>query len=293
MTDIDKKAAARSLARINMNFEHDDIIFKTYWFRVLCEGEYSWNYKEHSHSFYELHMCLKGSCEFYSDGNLYKLKEKDFIIIPPKTKHHIEKVSPKLTKFGWAFSAQSKSLNNDLLDLWLGSASGGKVYHAPDAISREIEFIENSALEKELLYRTLIYDGAFRLFVLFLRSIAENPPQIESCTEEQTDMRGLAIQSYILDNLAGGISIADLARQFYLSEKQISRIVKSSFGKTFGELKRSLQTQEVCNLIADTDKSLKEIALLSGFSDEYSMSKVFKKEEGMSPGLYRKGIKEP
>ena len=61
---------------------------------------------------------------------------------------------------------------------------------------------------------------------------------------------------------------------------------------TIGDLKRTIQVETICEYLKNTNYSLKEIAILTGFYDEFSMSKVFKRIEGMPPGEYRRGFKK-
>ena len=58
-----------------------------------------------------------------------------------------------------------------------------------------------------------------------------------------------------------------------------------------GDFQRSIQVDAIRDYLKNTDMSLKEIATLTGFYDKLSLSKVFKRIEGMPPGEYRKGFK--
>lgn len=58
------KDISKKLSKIDLDFEFDEIFFRTYWCRIVLDETKSFNKKEHSHSFYELHLCLRGESTF-------------------------------------------------------------------------------------------------------------------------------------------------------------------------------------------------------------------------------------
>ncbi len=100
------------------------------------------------------------------------------------------------------------------------------------------------------------------------------------------------IRDFIAENLSSSLSVSDIAAQFYMSERQLERICHEEYRVTAGELKRKLQAEKIRHLLSETTLSLAEIARLTGFSDRYSMSKFFKRVDGMPPASYRAAILE-
>jgi AraC-like DNA-binding protein len=94
-------------------------------------------------------------------------------------------------------------------------------------------------------------------------------------------------RSYIFDNFKSNIQLDELSKIALLSKYHLLRTYKKVFEIT--------PYQEVLKLRLDsakkmmqTDRNLEEIAFEVGFSDRRSFTKAFKKEEGVSPSLYRK-----
>lgn len=59
---------------------------------------------------------------------------------------------------------------------------------------------------------------------------------------------------------------------------------------SFGDYIRKLRIEKAINLIENTAYSLTEIAYLTGFSDQSHFNRIFKKQTGQNPSLYRKNI---
>ena len=100
------------------------------------------------------------------------------------------------------------------------------------------------------------------------------------------------MRKFIKDNLASDILFSEVAENFCLSERQFSRICKTETGKTFRDIKAEIQIETIKNLLTDTDYSLEKIAFETGFCDRYTLSKFFKKQEGMSPATFRVALKK-
>ncbi len=81
-------------------------------------------------------------------------------------------------------------------------------------------------------------------------------------------------------------SLASLSRELNYSSKYLSFFFKKSKGVCFGEYLRTLRIKHSLFLMEQGITSVKNIALLSGFSDALYYSKVFKQEIGRSPKEY-------
>jgi transcriptional regulator GlxA family with amidase domain len=52
-----------------------------------------------------------------------------------------------------------------------------------------------------------------------------------------------------------------------------------------------LRLSEAAGLLATTQLSLQEIAVATGYDNDASLSKAFKRELGQAPGAYRSGVR--
>lgn len=82
----------------------------------------------------------------------------------------------------------------------------------------------------------------------------------------------------------------ELADKYHTSPSYLSRVLKQSLGVTFVDYLSRLRVQRAKELLEKTDKSVSEIAELSGFVNPSGFTRVFKAHIGISPSQYRKTI---
>ncbi|MNL70879.1 HTH-type transcriptional activator Btr [compost metagenome] len=63
---------------------------------------------------------------------------------------------------------------------------------------------------------------------------------------------------------------------------------KNNLGRTFSEYVAELRIRKARELLKQTDLSIEQIAVKSGYVDYYYFNKVFKKHCGMTPTKFRK-----
>lgn len=73
-----------------------------------------------------------------------------------------------------------------------------------------------------------------------------------------------------------------------LSYKYAGTLFKEAMGQTIREYQRILRLGKAKQLLKETDKTVTEIAQLTGYTDVFYFSKVFHKELGCSPSEYRR-----
>jgi len=98
---------------------------------------------------------------------------------------------------------------------------------------------------------------------------------------------GMAMK-YMQDHLQDELSRDEVAKVACLSPSHFSRMVKQAFGQSYTDLLSHLRVEKARELLVLTDKSLIQIGLESGFSDQSYFSKVFQKFTGRPPGEYRR-----
>ena len=102
------------------------------------------------------------------------------------------------------------------------------------------------------------------------------------------DTRGNRIKTFIRNHAVEKIELADLASHLGLSCSRTSFLIKDILNKTFPELLNEERLRRVETLLLTSNMTLAEIAGQTGVTDEYYLSKIFKKQNGQTPGQYRK-----
>ncbi len=97
------------------------------------------------------------------------------------------------------------------------------------------------------------------------------------------------IREYINKHYIEGFTSEDIGKVCGLSYKYAGTLFKNATGQTIKEYQYTLRLRKAEHLLATTDKSIMEIARLTGYSDVFYFSKIFHREKGCTPRDYRKG----
>ncbi len=113
---------------------------------------------------------------------------------------------------------------------------------------------------------------------------------------EQVESRNalLAIQAaeYLSEHNKTFISINDVAGYFHICHNDFTRFFTEFWHCTPQQFQILQRMQQAKNLLEHTDNTLAEIAEQLGYADHYFFSRQFKQQTGMTPGNYRKSIKD-
>jgi AraC-like DNA-binding protein len=95
------------------------------------------------------------------------------------------------------------------------------------------------------------------------------------------------IQDQLDTNMA--LSLQQVSDELEINPTYLSREFSKYFENlSFGEYIRKLRIEKAMHLMGSTDYSLTEIAYLTGFSDQSHFTRIFKKQTGQTPTLYKK-----
>lgn len=281
---------SKELSRLDLSFSVENIELKTYWCRTAIKEVKTFMDKSHAHSFFEIHLCIKGSAEFVFDKEHVLLKEGEFIFIPKRQIHQIVKISDDFVKLVWGFNAKSEIDKNERdynKVLLIRNLSRYTVAPYNPNVLAVLSLLLQNVEEKKLGWFSVVKHLLYTLLVECARSIIEKNDWFVEETDGDHKVRMDAITPYILDNLSNSITVSELARQFVVSERQIARICYREYGMSAGEYIRSLQMIEAKRLLGQTDLSIVDVANQVGYADYYAFSKAFKRQEGMSPAKFR------
>lgn len=92
---------------------------------------------------------------------------------------------------------------------------------------------------------------------------------------------------YLLANFRNEIRLEEILRLTRMSKATFSRQFKRHSGKTFSEFVVHLRLQAACRELAETDRSVIEIALACGFSGVSFFNRIFRRIVHSSPSEHR------
>jgi len=100
-----------------------------------------------------------------------------------------------------------------------------------------------------------------------------------------------AVRCFVRDHIAEQITLDRLARHVKLSKYHFLRTYKHLTGRTPMQDVRMMRLQFARELILTTDLPLKTIAPRAGLTDEYHLSRLFRRCLNTSPGQFRRIVR--
>ncbi|MGK5652329.1 AraC family transcriptional regulator [Brevibacillus formosus] len=92
--------------------------------------------------------------------------------------------------------------------------------------------------------------------------------------------------SYMHTNYAEPISLDDLANRAGLTPRYYTEVFKKKVGKSPIEYLTSCRMEHAKTLLRESNKRLREVAHLVGYTDEFYFSRRFKQQVGVSPTVF-------
>ena len=119
-------------------------------------------------------------------------------------------------------------------------------------------------------------------------SLFEQRVSAEDSPEKQEERTISGITRYLQEHLAEEMSLSVLAEEFHLNPQYISQLFKNEIGVNFLSYLTNIRMEKAKKLLLSTSLSVAEVAEQSGYGDYRVFTKVFKKNEGITPSQYRR-----
>ena len=237
--------------------------------------------KPHRHSFFEASFVLFGKMVYSDALGQHILSEGDSIVFSPYAEHTVCTFSDDLVKLSLAFVPEKDSLVFSCL-----SEKSSFVTHFGNEQNYIFEDIFKEAENKTDLSLYVIRNRIFDILnhIVSLHGI---PEKMGISEEEKNDTRIAFVKRYISDNKNIMLTCKDVAEQCHFSTKYLGRIFKEKTGMTLLEYIHSEKISQAQTYLKETNLTLTEISSVLGFANEYYFNSFFKRESGMTPGLYR------
>ena len=97
-----------------------------------------------------------------------------------------------------------------------------------------------------------------------------------------------SVATYVAKHYAEDITVPRLVALTGLSETAFKQAFAKAFSMSPGRYLITIRLNAVRKLLESTNKLISEIALETGFFDQSHLTRIFKKERGMTPGEYRR-----
>lgn len=247
----------------------------------------------HHHDLYEILYIQEGSVLYSIDGIIYQLNEGDLILIPPTILHKLDKVISKQSKriiltFTDSYAKYLSTKNCDLIKAFeISFLRNINVIHFTKDMKRHLERYFSLMFEVQF---SKIYGDDLTFNLRFCQIMLMINKEIMNINEENTNNNHSnkiinETIEYINENLSKKLYLADIANQVSLSSSRLSHLFKEETGLSINKfiIKKRLM---LAKLLIRKGEPLGIIFALTGFSDNTSFFRAFKKEYSTTPKKY-------
>lgn len=271
------------------------LIGETPYFVFLNHAE---PFESHRHHEMELSFCLEGSYNIACEGREYTLTAGDLALIPSMAAHAVppqpESGRKALTlELGYPLLGEYFNLlvnkgsdciivkNEDFNSHWT-------FRELCDCLKQTAMLKENNSIDfAELLIKSNLYKISALLFQLLNERSIINIPHKRTDDVKKID---LALEA-IYNRYSEPLDIENISNLCGYSKSNFCKIFKNVTGDTFHNCLNNRRVEIACALLRESDVTVEEVALKTGFLDSKSFCRVFKKAVGLTAGEYRKSCK--
>ncbi len=246
--------------------------------RQLCAGSIV---DMHWHDYIELEIILTGRAEHIYNSEAYELSTGHAYIVTHHDLHAFRAVTD-ITLLNIGFDI-------NLLDLELAKvlqySSGKKLCCCFDnektqALKECFDLIINEISNRNDFSEAMIKSLISRIVIEVIRNSQSN--------EEQTFSPVRKAIEYIHLNFKNELSLQIISDELGVTPNYLGRIFLHDTGVFFNTYLNQVRLRYVCSLLLFSNISVKEIAIMSGYSSVEYFFYVFKKHIGTTPSEYRK-----
>lgn len=185
------------------------------------------------------------------------------------------------------FDQFKKNYPNVMLERQRFTTKAGNIYCAA-SVNAMAELI---VYQVERIFGQVIARQAQRNFFHEIRNISEPIGVGTGQQSKHADESIAQAQIWIQDNLSKPLLIADIARQFGMTQRTFHRRFTRAVGSKPSDYLTEVRMAFACDLLKNTDLSILEIANYSGHPECSWFSSKFKQWSGNSPKDYRNTVR--
>ncbi len=253
----------------------------------------------HTHNYFELDYVVSGSCTFYFNGEIHKMKSGEMCIIAPSSEHDITINDDNSTVFCIMLRKSTFNTNffslmarKDLLSQFFRtilqdeSRENYLQFFADNGNDKKIEhYIRHALIE---CYKADEYSNncCINWINLMFTELLRNYSSTIRFHDYKMGTDFSLILQYIEHNYQT-LTLQSLAEFFHYSEPHLSTLIKQNTGYNFTTLVRQLRLSNAREYLLNTDMKISEIADRVGYNSADHFSRVFRSEYHISPLSYK------
>lgn len=257
----------------------------------------------HWHNSVELFAVYEGSLDFYfRSSKCVAVPAGYFIIINPNELHSIHAAGPNhaiylqipLGEFHNYLTADHfisfRKKKHDSTGLPVGQED----MHAmrEQRMLALMKCIYENGTDRQTGFEYRMLQDFYEIMHMLVTIYRQEEPDAKQYQSSKALQRLSPITEYMKQHYSEEISLHFLAGKFGYSPEHLSRMFQKYAYMNYKYYLSSIRLEHAMEEMADTEKTLSEIAVSVGFSDSRAMAKAFQKHFGMLPSEYLKMSKK-
>lgn len=247
------------------------------------------NYTMHTHNGYELLYLIHGDADYAVEGNVYRLKRGDIMLMRRSESHYLILRSTACYE---RLVVNFELTDTEVCDSEAYVALSSMLFHQP--LGKYNHFVSSLFPDNHWQYymnRICSYSDPDRKMIYLLpllNELSEGYEKVKSSPEQTISNKSSAIVSYINRHLFDELSLERICEYFFLSKSQLNRVFRKTTGTTVWNyilIKRLFHAREMMQG-GENPTSIYEKC---GFQDYVTFYKAYQKHFGCMPKAdYRK-----
>ena len=149
-----------------------------------------------------------------------------------------------------------------------------------DELAEILGFVDSSHICKVFAARIGLKANEFR----------KTYQKIGSICNIRDSRKAYSIVEYIYKNYSGNLTPQSVARKFDITVRKLNTILFYQVEKSFSDFLNYVRINRACELLLDTDRTIAEIASLTGYNNVKTLTRNFLKFQVMTPGKFRESV---
>ncbi len=250
---------------------------------------------EHHHDGYEFYFYLGEGMTYIIDSDQYTINKYDLVYIEKRVYHRTIYWTNREERILFTFKESVFDVVSDktpIYDALKRIAQTPKMTFdkgSKDWIQSAMsDIVAENIQGNELLLKLDLVNFILKVDKLIERGHLS--PSVDVKTDSDTKITDII--DYLLKNYSSKITLDELEKKFFISKYHLCRRFKEATGQTIVNFLNEKRLVEACQLLISTDRSVRDIAVMTGFESVNHFNELFKKKYGLTPYKYKQREKD-
>ena len=243
-----------------------------------------------TYSAVEVLLTIEGAVTYTVADTVYQVRKGEVLIIPPDMPHSLS-MEEGSSRYLFLFEPDAIMTMRDIKSI---AMYFNKPFHLRDGSEAHVRIRElllrarDTYEKREMMWNTVCYSCILRIYAtLGQQYLSGIRPRTDDGMRNMDSEVITAVMTYINNHYREELSLEDVARFAGFSRYYFSRSFKRQTGYSFKDYLCQKRLQVAMDLLIRTNRSMRDVAIESGFGSVATFNRVFREKKGCTPTQYR------